>query len=674
MFILFIEENTQDYLKYHQILDELTGKFNMDWAPNYDVALKKIENNHYDYYLVGYDATPAQHTFLDCLYQHVNTPTILLTTDNKPVDSDLLKKYLCYSIDKKALNGQSLNQAIHYLSRFFMLQKNERKFQEIFDNSLRFIAVIGLNGIVQDLNNTALHLLDLEHKAAIGLFLWNMPWTIQSQTILKSSIANIHKAQNSHFQVEIQKSKGQIITLSMSVNIHNNAVLLEGNEISGVYALEQELAQNNSHDQLTELPNRHLFMEYLEKAIVNIQKRPNATLAVLVISLDKLKSVNASLGHDMGDWLIMEITQRLQECLNKKELLARARGDEFLILQDDMQDLAETTSLAAMIIETLKRPFSLVQYEFVISSHIGIAYYTHQTEEIDLLRDAEAALSHAQAKENAYTVFRQNMYENVIAQLQMETDVLQATRASDHFVLFYQPKIELASENLVGMESMLCFQHPQYGLIPSLEFMPVLEETGFIISVGDWSLQTACQQLSSWLEMGLHLNHMSVHLSSHQFRNKNFIKTIIQAFQDFGLEPDCLEVEINESLLLESGDLAFKTLKYCKEMGVRVTLDDFGMGYASLNCLKRLPVDCLKMNSSFIDGIMDSPEDAAITVATIDMAHALGLTVTAKGVETLEQHDFLREQGCDFIQGYLYAAPMKNLEAQTWIKQYCQKN
>ena len=672
MLILFIEENAQDYLKYRQLLDDQADKFNMDWAPNYEVALNKIENNAYDIYLVGYYETKVQQqNFLVWLYTHVNKPTILLTKHSEQVNIELMEKYLSYSLGKEQLSWEQLNRAIRYHARLLTLQKNEDKFQSIFENALAFIGIISLEGIVQEFNKTALTLFDIQKSPTTGIILWDMVWVKNSQTELKAAFAEAKKGKITHSQVALQKSNGQVVTLDLSLTRHKDVILLEGHDISGSHALEQQLAQTNLHDQLTELPNRHLFMEYLEKAIVHTQSHKNSNLAVLVISLEKFKSINATLGHDMGDWLMMEITQRLQGCLQKKELLARARGDEFLILQHDMQDFSEATTLATIIINTLEYPFSLTNYEFVISCHIGIAYYRDQNEETDLLRDADAAMYHAKSKGNSYAVFRPSMYETVISRLQMETDVLRATKEkNNNFVLFYQPTIELSTEQLVGMESMIHFQHPQHGVISQLEFMPVLEETGFIISIGEWNLRTACHQLFSWLETALFVHHVSVNLSTRHFQNKNLIKTVIESIEQNGLKPDCLELMINESLLLEHGDMALKTLKHFKDVGINITINDFGMGYASLNCLRHFPADCLKINSSIINGIISSPEDSAITVATIDMAHALGLTVIAEGVETLEQRDFLREQGCDFAQGYFYAAPMKNMEAQTWAKQY----
>ena len=437
--------------------------------------------------------------------------------------------------------------------------------------------------------------------------------------------------------------------------------------------LEEQISHLSSHDQLTDLPNRHLFIEYLEDAMSRAKQHKEYYIAVLLINLKRFRVINAALGHDMGDWLLMKMSQRLETCLENKNILAHAGGNEFIILLDDMQDFAEATTLATTINEVLGRLFSMDGYDISMSSDIGIAYYTDQKEANDVLRDADAAMLHTKnISKTGCTVFRPEMHHQVISRLQMETDLQKAIKLKN-FVLRYQPQIELVSNKLVGMESLIRFQHPKNGLISPLEFISVLEDTGSIIPIGEWVLQTACSHLISLLEANLPINHVTVNLSAYQFRNKNFIRKIIETLEESGLQPESLELEITENLLLEDIDSAIKTLKYLKNLGIRVTIDDFGTGYSSLIYLKRLPADFIKIDKTFIGGVISSPEDTAITVATIDMAHALGLGVIAAGVETIEQHNFLYEFGCDFAQGYLYAAPMADINFLEWAREYNQK-
>jgi EAL domain-containing protein (putative c-di-GMP-specific phosphodiesterase class I) len=261
------------------------------------------------------------------------------------------------------------------------------------------------------------------------------------------------------------------------------------------------------------------------------------------------------------------------------------------------------------------------------------------------------------------------MHTQAVSRMQIESDLHKALE-QENFVLFYQPQTDLITEHLVGAEALIRFQHPINGLMAPNHFIPILEDTGIIIRLGEWILQTACQQFKVWLDNELPIEHISVNLSPHQFRSKRLTKMVAEAIENSGIPAHCLELEITESLLLEDTKNAMHTLHSFQEMGVRVTIDDFGTGYASLNYLKRFPVDCLKIDKSFIDGVAVDPQDAAITVATIDMAHALGLRVIAEGVETIDQRDFLRDHGCDLAQGFLYSPPIEQHAFHEWAKQY----
>lgn len=678
--ILFIEEDAQDYLKARQLLDEQTGQLEIDWAPNCDLALKQIKKKHYDVLLLGYNARQAQQKkFLRWLYEYVTIPTILLTKTQEAVDKEFIKYQTDY-FGKEQLSWTQLERSIRHLSDLIALQEQEKKFQIIFDRAFEFMGLLKPNGVLQEINKTALRLVGTKREAVVGVPFWNAPWATcskKNQTRFKAAFASAAKGKMAHCEVEIAKPNEAAVALDFSFTPITNVqkeivwILVEGRDIGECRTLEQQLTKSSMHDQLTGLPNRHLFMEHLESAIERAKQRKDYRIAVLFIDLDQFQIVNSSLGHDMGDWLLMEIAQRLPECLDsKKNLLARSGGDEFLILLDDMQDLAEATRLAATINKNLAKPFLMDGYEFVTSASIGIAYHTNQEDGLELLRDADAARYHAKRKgKSCYVVFRQAMYTKAISRLQIETDLHQAFKKRK-FTLFYQPKIDLSTEQVVGNEALIRFLHPQNGLIWSVDFIPVIEDTGIVIPIGEWVLRTACNQLKGWLEADLSINHIAVNLSAHQFRNKRLVHVIAESIEKAGLEPECLELELTECLLSENADSTIKTLKHFKNMGIHVVMDDFGTGYASLNHIRHIPIDSIKIDRSFISGIITSPADAAITVATIDMAHALGLTVTAEGVETVEQHDFLRDHGCDFAQGYLYAAPMENTAFLEWIKHY----
>jgi len=670
--ILSIEENTQDYLSLRQMLDRQANNFNMDWAPNYETALKKIENNSYDVYLLGYDAKQTeQRHFFDFLYHFNNIPSILLTKNNESVNTVLLEKYRIYSLCKEQLTWAQLKQSIRYLSHLIAWQQDEERFKVLFDKAFEFMALLNTKGILQEINQTALSFIDVKREALIGSFFWEIPWATRFQAALKSVVSDAIGGELARCEVEVQKYDGQLTMLNFLFTPIRNAqgeivwILAEGRD------LDQQLSYLSLHDQLTELPNRHLFMEYLEKAMARAKENENYHIAVLLIDLDRFRVINAILGHDIGDWLLMEIGNRLQSCLEDKNILARSGGDEFIILLDDIADFAEATHLAETINEVLARPFPMIGYDIVMLCSIGIAYYMGQEEGAQLLGDADAAMYRAKQKgKSGYAVFRRRMRRELVSRLQMETDLLQAAEQKN-FVLVYQPQIDLVSKQVVAMEALIRFRHPQKGLIsPDQLFIQALEDTGIIIPIGEWVLQTACRHLRACWDAGLLIKRISVNLSPHQFLHKNLSTKIITFLESANLVPQCLELEITESLLLEDADSGINILKNLKEIGFRVTIDDFGTGYASLNYLRRFPADALKIDNSFIKGLISSPEDIAITMAIIDMAHALGFAVIAEGVETSEQMEFLRDQTCDLAQGYLFAAPMEDRAFIDWCRQY----
>jgi diguanylate cyclase (GGDEF)-like protein/PAS domain S-box-containing protein len=677
--ILIIEEDAQDYLNTRQLLDEQTSTLSIDWAPNYEIAVKRIKQNPYDAYLVGHQANNlTQKRFLNWLYKYNTVPTILLTKTAEPIEPSYLDSSRTDVIAHDQLNWLLLERIIRYLTNLLALQQKERNFQTIFNNAFQLMILLTLEGILQEINQAAVKFFNVNPATIIGSLLWEIPWAKSlppNDTVFQSAVVQAAQGEVAHCEVKIPNANHELVTVDFSFTPLTNAageiewILMEGRDLSECRALEQQLTHTTLHDQLTGLPNRHLFLDYLDQAI-QAQPTKDRHIAVLFMDLDRFQMVNASLGHDMGDWLLMEIAQRLQGFLKKDIILARSGGDEFIILLDQMQDLKEAIRLAITINEILARPFALDGYEIVTSASIGIAYYTGQEEGTDLLRNADTAMYRAKhLGKSGYAVFSQGMHKQAISRLQIETNLHQAIE-KNKFVLLYQPQTELSSEQLISTESVIRFCHPPNGFMSSVDFRPILEDTGIIISVEEWMLRMACQHLKAWLAAGLMISRIAINLSAHQFRNKRLINMVAEAIKGSGLTPECLELELTENLLLDDIDSTITTLKRFKDMGIRVTIDEFGMGYASLNYLKRLPVDSLKIDKSFISGIVSSPEDTAITVATIDMAHALGLTVIAEGVETIEQRDFLCDHGCDFAQGHLYAGPMENTTFLEWGKQY----
>jgi len=677
--ILLIEEDAQDYLKSREQLEEQTSHFNIDWAPNYEIALKRIKQNIYDVYLMGYHASLAQQQFLAWLYDSTTTPIIFLTKPDKPVEAKWLEKIQTDCIHKDQFNGLLLEQVLHSIFKLVNLQKKQQLFQTLFFQASHFLGLMKPNGMLQEINQAATKFLRLKREFAIGAFIWQVPWAsenYQTQALLKDAIATASRGEMVRCEIQVPQKNGEKIAVELSLTpiVENKQVtwiIAEGRDLSEQRRLEQQLLHYAQHDHLTGLLNRQAFLESLEPALIRSQQTIDYYIALLFIDLDRFNLINASLGHDMGDWLLMEVAQRLQNFLKSTQhALARFGGDEFVVLVENMQELNEATQLAIQINEILAAPFSLDGYEIVTSASIGIVHHSQQQDSTELLRDASAAVYRAKTLgKSCYAVFNPTMHQQALTRLKAEMDLYQALEKKN-FVLFYQPQTQLSSEQLVGSESSIGVFNPQNGFTSTLDFKTILEDTSITIALSEWMLHTACHQLRNWWNSGLVMNRVAVNLSAQQFRHKQLFQIVANSLETANLEPSALELEFTESSLLENIESAVNTLKRFKEMGIRVTIDDFGTGYASLNYLKRFPADGLKIAPSFIKGIPNSPEDVAITVATIDMAHALGLTVIAEGVETAEQRDFLCDHGCDFAQGYLYAPPLENTAFLEWGRQY----
>jgi len=432
-------------------------------------------------------------------------------------------------------------------------------------------------------------------------------------------------------------------------------------------AVEQQLSHQAFHDALTDLPNRALFMDRLGQALARTA-RERANCAVLFLDLDRFKVVNDSLGHEVGDQLLIAVGQRVRSCLRPGDTLARLGGDEFTILLEALSDRQESIVVAERLTTAMTRPFHISlrerEHEIYVNTSIGIVpaiggASAFDMSPADILRDADIAMYQAKAAgKGRYVIFDQQMNAAADARLTLETELRRAIELGE-FVVHYQPTIDLSTGRVRGVEALTRWQHPTRGLIPPSDFIPLAEEMGAIIPLGRWTLGEACQQLRHWQRRFLQEapQTVSVNLSAREFQSPDLVAQIAAILHTSGLPPAALRLEITESVVMTETLAANDTLAALKELGVSLVIDDFGTGYSSLGYLKRLPVDMLKIDRSFITEIERDPENTAIVRAVITMAQTLGLGVTAEGVETIEQMDCLRDLGCDLGQGYLFCRP-----------------
>lgn len=420
---------------------------------------------------------------------------------------------------------------------------------------------------------------------------------------------------------------------------------------------EAQLQHYAFHDRLSGLPNRALLLDRIGRA-VEVAKRDDGYLfAALFLDLDRFKVVNDSLGHLLGDELLLAIADRLKNCLRYGDTLARLGGDEFAILFEDVKDISDVTRAAEQIHQALQSSFKLSGQEIFISASIGIALNSNERPE-DLLRNAETAMYRAKAAGRArYQIFDQEMHARAITLLQLEADLRRAL-AEQEFQVYYQPIVSLTHGQIEGAEALLRWQHPERGLISPASFIPLAEETGLITPIGEWVLQTVCAQQQNWRAQGLPLLSVAVNISACQFRDQDLTHLLDQVLSSSSLPAQSLKLEITETTAMKNIDFSIATLQQLKTRGLEIVIDDFGTGYSSLTYLKRFPINVLKIDQSFIQGITTNADDAMITAAIIGLAHNLKLKVIAEGVETEEQLAFLRSQQCDEAQGYLFSKPV----------------
>lgn len=443
-------------------------------------------------------------------------------------------------------------------------------------------------------------------------------------------------------------------------------ILLREQETERQLAAERIHHQAN-HDSLTGLPNRTMFAERLAEAIRRA-KRTGRPVGLMLLDLDRFKVVNDSLGHEAGDELLVAVAKRISAAVRETDTLFRMGGDEFTVLLEYLRSDQDASRVAERIVQGLTEPFRVSNHELIVTTTIGISVFPRDDESAErLVKNADAAMYCAkEAGRNRYKFYTQDMNAQAEERLILETGLRKALK-ENQFVLYYQPKVAVDTGKVVGLEALLRWRHPEKGLVPPDKFLPFLEDTGLIVPVGEWVIRQACTNAQRWGEEGLPPLRVSVNISSLQFRANVLVEQVRSALTDTGLDPQRLELELTESLLVENTESAVELLTALKALGVYISIDDFGTGYSSLSYLKQFPVDALKIDRSFIHDLVTDRKDAAITSAITALAHSLGLGVVAEGVENQEQLRFLRTKGCHEIQGYMVSKPLPLNEVKAAI-------
>jgi diguanylate cyclase (GGDEF)-like protein/PAS domain S-box-containing protein len=445
---------------------------------------------------------------------------------------------------------------------------------------------------------------------------------------------------------------------------------------------EERLHRLAFYDGLTDLPNRESFTERLAIEVARAKRR-GWRLGTLVLDLDDFKRINDTLGHSVGDLLLRAVAERLRDCVRATDTVtqiepaseghqvARLGGDEFTLLLVDLRRGEDAGIVANRVIERLTEPFSLAGNETFITPSVGIALFPNDGDDAEtLVKNADTAMYFAKrAGKNQSRFYDPSMNDLALRRLTLDAHLRRALERGE-LELHYQPQLDLGSGQIDAAEALLRWRNPELGNVPPLDFIPLAEENGMIIPIGDWVIRTACAQAKEWRDHGLGVRRVAVNVSVAQFAQSNFADLIKTALEDAGLEPDGLELEVTESLLAKDVEGSVRTLNALREIGVQLSIDDFGTGYSSMSQLKHFPVDRLKIDRSFVKGVTSDPDDGAITMAVLSMAKSMNLAVVAEGVETQAQYEFFRERRCEQIQGYYLSRPIPAAELSSFVRRY----
>lgn len=545
--------------------------------------------------------------------------------------------------------------------------------REVFENSDELIAITDLRADIIDVNPAFARLTGYSRDEIIGKNMRLLRFECHDQQFYEHHSRELREVGRWQGEIRGRHKNGGTFSSLMTINAVKNPdgkpthFVNISTDITRLKDVEEQLRRLVFFDPLTGLPNRELLHDRLQQA-VHEAARAGELVAVLFLDLDNFKDINDTLGHPAGDLMLSAVAQRLGDRTRHSDTVARMGGDEFILV---LRNTAANTisSLAETTLETLARPFVLAGQEVFLTASIGVALYPLDGRNPDeLIKKADTAMYHAKSHgKNHCQFFSAEMNLRALERLALQTDLRRALERNE-FIVHYQPKIRLDTGEVSGVEALVRWQHPERGLVPPASFIPLAEETGLIVPIGEKVLEVACAQVKSWQAAGISPLPVAVNLSAVQLRKKGLLSTMERILTETGLAPDLLELEITESAIMQDTEKAIALLRVLQGMGIQVTMDDFGTGYSSLSYLKRFPIGSLKIDRCFINEVLTSADDAEIIRAIIAMAHRLRLKVVAEGVETAEQLAFLRREGCDEVQGYYFARPMPAAEFAVWFR------
>ncbi|MFY9552343.1 MAG: EAL domain-containing protein [Thermoanaerobaculia bacterium] len=543
------------------------------------------------------------------------------------------------------------------------LRLSEQRYRTLFERNLAGVYRSTLEGRILDCNESFARIFGYASREEV---LRQAAWDFyEKPEDRRAALAKLLERQSlTNYELCLKRKDGSLVWVLESENLlegpDGRLSVIEGTtiDITERKRAEEQVKHLAFHDPLTNLPNRLLFNDRLTLAVAQAH-RHNHKLAVLFLDLDRFKVINDSLGHSVGDELLRQVAERIQEYVREGDTVARLGGDEFTLLVPGINVEEDAAKIARKVCDAIHTPFWIDGRELFVTTSMGVAVYPSDGHDAEtLVRNADSAMYRAkeQGRDN-YQLYTPAMNAKAIERLSLESRLRQAV-ANDELELHFQPFFDLKTAEILGAEALLRWRHPEFGLIPPGEFIPIAELSGLIVPIGEWVLRTACAEARKWHQKGFHELTVSVNLSSRQFQQADLVSQVTSALAETGLEADKLDLEITESNAMQNAEHSINTLWGLKKQGVRISMDDFGTGYSSLNYLKRFPIDRIKLDQSFVRDLPADKDDAAIAMAVIAMGRSLELVVIAEGVETEEQLAFLQGHNCDQLQGFLLSRPL----------------
>lgn len=596
----------------------------------------------------------------------------------KPFDSISVRQLACSLTTKWHLTEEVKNYTTMLQKtiddRTFSLQKSLSLIKSTFESSSDGILIVSRDGMITDYNtklSTMLKIpqsvLDTKNESEFIAYIANC---IEDPDEFIKKMENIKRFQDTASIDTIKFKTGEVFecySQPHKMNNQNIGYILDFRDITKRAKLESELKYKATHDSLTGLANRVQFLDKLKLAIKSSEQN-HTSFAVLFIDFDRFKLVNDSLSHQIGDELLQKAAVRLSSAMNPSDTLARLGGDEFVVLLMNMNE-ESVKNKVEYLLKTFQEPFIFPDRKLTLTASIGISLYPKDGTTTDvLLRNSDLAMYKAKSlKGNNYQFYANTMSIESLAALDQEMELRQAI-TNHEFYLCYQPQMDVITEQLIAVEALIRWHHPKKGDLLPLDFIPLAEETGLIVPIGEWVLNTACAQNKAWQEAGFPPIRVAVNVTHQQFRQSNLTKSVAEVLRKSNLDPKYLEIELTENVILSNGEI-LKTLRKLKQLGITIAIDDFGTGYSSLSYLHKIPLDRLKIDSSFIRNIHSEEDDEVIIRAIIAMANNLNLEVLAEGVETIQQLNFLKKHKCGDVQGYYFSKPLTAQEIEEYFNQ-----